>query len=397
METTEILRQLAVIVVAAKLFGLVARRIHAPQVAGEIVAGLIIGPSLLGFVTPSDVLSGMAEIGVIMLMFSAGLGTDMKELKETGVKATVIACFGVFIPLICGTVLYMCFYGFAPIGSEAFFKALFIGTILTATSVSITVEALKELGVLSGTIGTTIMSAAIIDDVIGIIVLTVVISFKDPNADIISVILHTILFFVFAAGVGFIIYHIFKIVDRRYPHTRRIPIMGMALAFILAYVADRYFSVADITGAYIAGVILSSLDDSSYISRKMDVNSYMIFGPVFFCSIGLQTNVRNLDATIILFSVGFVIVGLLSKIIGCGGVSRIMGFDWSDSAKIGVGMMTRGEVALIVAQRGLAAGMMGEAYFTAVILLIIVSSIATPVVLKFLYDVFPEDKDHAAA
>lgn len=397
METTEILRQLAVIVVAAKLFGLVARRIHAPQVAGEIVAGLIIGPSLLGFVTSSDVLSGMAEIGVIMLMFSAGLGTDMKELKETGVKATVIACFGVFIPLICGTVLYMCFYGFAPIGSEAFFKALFIGTILTATSVSITVEALKELGVLSGTIGTTIMSAAIIDDVIGIIVLTVVISFKDPNADIISVILHTILFFVFAAGVGFIIYHIFKIVDRRYPHTRRIPIMGMALAFILAYVADRYFSVADITGAYIAGVILSSLDDSSYISRKMDVNSYMIFGPVFFCSIGLQTNVRNLDATIILFSIGFVIVGLLSKIIGCGGVSRIMGFDWSDSAKIGVGMMTRGEVALIVAQRGLAAGMMGEAYFTAVILLIIVSSIATPVVLKFLYDVFPEDKDHAAA
>ena len=397
METTEILRQLAVIVVAAKLFGLVARRIHAPQVAGEIVAGLIIGPSLLGFVTSSDVLSGMAEIGVIMLMFSAGLGTDMKELKETGVKATVIACFGVFIPLICGTVLYMCFYGFAPIGSEAFFKALFIGTILTATSVSITVEALKELGVLSGTIGTTIMSAAIIDDVIGIIVLTVVISFKDPNADIISVILHTILFFVFAAGVGFIIYHIFKIVDRRYPHTRRIPIMGMALAFILAYVADRYFSVADITGAYIAGVILSSLDDSSYISRKMDVNSYMIFGPVFFCSIGLQTNVRNLDATIILFSIGFVIVGLLSKIIGCGGVSRIMGFDWSDSAKIGVGMMTRGEVALIVAQRGLAAGMMGEAYFTAVILLIIVSSIATPVVLKFLYDVFPEDKDHAAS
>lgn len=397
METTEILRQLAVIVVAAKLFGLVARRIHAPQVAGEIVAGLIIGPSLLGFVTPSDFLSGMAEIGVIMLMFSAGLGTDMKELKETGVKATVIACSGVFIPLICGTVLYMCFYGFAPVGSEEFFKALFIGTILTATSVSITVEALKELGVLSGTIGTTIMSAAIIDDVIGIIVLTVVISFKDPNADIISVILHTILFFVFAAGVGFIIYHIFKIVDRRYPHTRRIPIMGMALAFILAYVADRYFSVADITGAYIAGVILSSLDDSSYISRKMDVNSYMIFGPVFFCSIGLQTNVKNLDATIILFSIGFVIVGLLSKIIGCGGVSRIMGFDWSDSAKIGVGMMTRGEVALIVAQRGLAAGMMGEAYFTAVILLIIVSSIATPVVLKFLYDVFPEDRDHAAA
>ncbi len=396
METTEILRQLAVIVVAAKFFGLVARKIHAPQVAGEIIAGLLIGPSLLGIVMPSDFLSGMAEIGVIMLMFSAGLGTDIKELRETGLKATLIACAGVFIPLICGTALYMCFYGFQPFGSEAFFKALFIGTILTATSVSITVEALKELGVLSGTIGTTIMSAAIIDDVIGIIVLTIVISFKDPHADIVSVVLHTVLFFVFAVGVGIITYHIFKIIDRRYPHTRRIPIMGMALAFVMAYLADRYFSVADITGAYIAGVILSSLDDSSYISRKMDVNSYMLFGPVFFCSIGLQTNVRSLDTTIIMFSICFVIVGLLSKIVGCGGISRIMRYSWGDSAKIGVGMMTRGEVALIVAQRGLAAGMMGQAYFTAVILLIIVSSIMTPIILKFLYDVFPEEREHVS-
>jgi Kef-type K+ transport system membrane component KefB len=390
MDTLEILRQLAVIVVAAKFFGLVARKIHAPQVAGEIVAGLIIGPSLLGLVQPSDFLSGMAEIGVIMLMFTAGLGTDIKQLKETGIKATLIACAGVFIPLICGTVLYMCFYGFSEIGSESFYKAVFIGTILTATSVSITVEALKELGKLSGVIGTTIMSAAIIDDVIGIIVLTVVIGFKDPNADIMSVVIHTVLFFVFAIGVGIVIYHIFKWVDRRYPHTRRIPIMGMALAFILAYIAEKYFSVADITGAYIAGVILSALDDSDYISRKMDINSYMLFGPVFFCSIGLQTDVRTLDTTIMTFSLCFVAVGLLSKIFGCGGISKIMGYNWGDSFKIGVGMMTRGEVALIVSQRGLAAGMMNQAYFTAVILLIIVSSIITPIILKILYEKYPE-------
>ena len=390
MDTLEILRQLAVIVVAAKFFGLVARKIHAPQVAGEIVAGLLIGPSLLGLVQPSDFLSGMAEIGVIMLMFTAGLGTDIKQLKETGIKATLIACAGVFIPLVCGTLLYMCFYGFSAIGTDSFYKALFIGTILTATSVSITVEALKELGKLSGVIGTTIMSAAIIDDVIGIIVLTIVISFKDPNAEILSVVIHTLLFFIFAIGVGIVIYHIFKWVDRRYPHTRRIPIMGMALAFIMAYVAERYFSVADITGAYIAGVILSSLDDSNYISRKMDINSYMLFGPVFFCSIGLQTDVRTLDTTIMAFSICFVAVGLLSKIIGCGGISKLMGYSFGDSMKIGVGMMTRGEVALIVSQRGLAAGMMNQAYFTAVIMLIIVSSIITPVILKILYEKHPE-------
>ena len=390
MEPTDILRELAIIVIAAKFFGLVARKLRAPMVAGEIVAGLLIGPSLFGLVQSSDFLSGMAEIGVILLMFSAGLGTDIKQLEATGLKATLIACAGVFVPLICGTLLYMSFYGFSPIGSESFYKAVFIGTILTATSVSITVEALKELGKLSGSIGTTIMSAAIIDDVIGIIVLTIVIGFKDPDADIISVILHTILFFVFAIGVGIIIYKVFKRIDKRYPHTRRIPILGLALAFSMAFVADYYFSVADITGAYIAGVILSSLDDSDYISRKMDINSYMLFGPVFFCSIGLQTNVKNLDMTILIFSLCFVAVGLLSKVLGCGLISKVLGYRWGDSFKIGVGMMTRGEVALIVAQRGLAAGMMNEAYFTAVILLIIVSSIVTPIILKILYDRYPE-------
>jgi len=385
MDTTEILRQLAIIVLSAKFFGLLARKIKAPMVVGEIIAGLIIGPSLFGFVQSSDFLQGLAEIGVIMLMFSAGLGTDIKQLKETGFKSTVIACAGVFIPLIFGTVLYMCFYGFSTPGQEGFLRALFIGTILTATSVSITVQTLKEMGRLSDAIGTTIMSAAIIDDVIGIIVLTIVIGFKDPDARITDVAFRTVLFFVFAIGVGIIVYHIFKWLDKRYPHTRRIPIIGMALAFILAYLAAQYFGVADITGAYIAGVILSSLDDSDYIQRKMDVNSYMLFGPVFFCSIGLQTNIRDTDTKILLFSLFFVLVGLLSKIVGCSGASLLLGYGKRDSLKIGLGMMTRGEVALIVAQRGLAAGLLQHSYFTSVILLIIVSSIVTPILLKLVY------------
>ena len=165
METVEILRQLAIIIIFAKLFGLMARHLKVPQVAGEIVAGLVIGPSLLGWVQSSQFLSGMAEIGVIMLMFNAGLGTNISDLKKSGVKATLIACAGVFIPLICGTILFMCFFGLDKIGSEKFYKAVYIGTILTATSVSITVQVLKELGALSSFTGTTIISAAIIDDV----------------------------------------------------------------------------------------------------------------------------------------------------------------------------------------------------------------------------------------
>jgi Kef-type K+ transport system membrane component KefB len=385
MDTIQILRDLFIIIVMAKLFGLIARRLHAPQVAGEIIAGLLIGPTLLNLVNPSDFLSGMAEIGVILLMFSAGLETDIDKLKKSGLKATILACTGVGVPLVLGTLLYMAFYGFAAPGSTEFIKALFIGTILTATSVSITVQVLKELGKISTEVGTTIMSAAIIDDVIGIVVLTAVLGLKDPNANLAAVCLKTVAFFALSVVVGMIIFKIMSKAEAKWPHTRRIPIMGLALAFAMAYVADKYFGVADITGAYVAGIILSSLDNSEYIDRKMDINSYMLFGPVFFASVGLQTNLRSVDITILAFSAAFVVVGLLGKVVGCGIAAKLLKYNTSDSLKIGVGMMTRGEVALIVAQRGLKADIVDSRYFTAVILLIILSSILTPLLLKALY------------
>ena len=327
----------------------------------------------------------MAEVGVILLMFSAGLETDLKELLKTGPVAFLIACAGVFVPMILGAVFYMMYYGFAPWGSEEFYKAVFVGTILTATSVSITVQALKDMGKLKGKVGTTILSAAIIDDVIGIIVLTFVIGFKNPDSSVGKVVISTILFFILAVVVGFISYKVFKWVDKRYPHTRRIPIAGLAYCFILSYVAERYFGIADITGAYVAGIILCSINDSEYIESKIDINSYMLFGPIFFASIGLKTNIDNITGSILLFSLGFVVVGLIGKIVGCGLVAKACKFNFPDSLKIGVGMMTRGEVALIVAQKGLSAGLLEPVYFTSVILLIIVSSIATPIVLKYLY------------
>ena len=385
MDTIQILRDLMIIIVSAKLFGLIARRLHAPQVVGEIIAGLIIGPTLFDLVEAGDFLSGMAEIGVILLMFSAGLETDIDKLKKSGVKATILACTGVAVPLVFGAILYMSFYGFAAPGSMEFIKALFIGTILTATSVSITVQVLKELGKISTDVGTTIMSAAIIDDVIGIVVLTAVLGLKDPSANLITVVIKTVAFFVLSFVVGIAIFKIMKKVEIKWPHTRRIPILGLALAFAMSYVADKYFGVADITGAYVAGIILSSLDNSEYIDRKMDINSYMIFGPVFFASVGLQTNLKTVDMTILAFSAAFVIVGLLGKVVGCGLFAKLLKYNTSDALKIGVGMMTRGEVALIVAQRGLKAEIIDSRYFTAVILLIILSSILTPIILKAIY------------
>lgn len=394
MEAYNIFKDLAIIIVIAKIFGIIARKLRAPQVVGEIIAGLIIGPSVLGLVQQTDFLVQMAEIGVVLLMFSAGLETDLKELLKTGPIAFLIACCGVFVPLVGGTLLYMGFYGVAPWGSEAFYKAVFIGVIMTATSVSITVESLREMGKLKGKVGTTILSAAIIDDVIGIIVLTFVIGFKSPDSNPGKVVLSTVLFFIFAFVIGLVLYKLFELYDEKYPHTRRIPILGLTLCFFFAYAAEKYFGIADITGAYVAGIVLCSVRDSKYIEQKMEVNSYMLFGPIFFASIGLKTSIENVNGGILLFSLGFVIVALISKIVGCGLMAKICRFNNTDSLKIGVGMMTRGEVALIVAQKGLSVGLLTPVYFTAVILLIIVSSISTPIILKILY---AKDKVETAA
>lgn len=390
MDTLSIFKDLAIILVFTKLFGLIARRIKVPQVVGEIIAGLVIGPCLLGWVCKTDFLSAMSEIGVILLMFSAGLGTDLKELVRTGPFAFLIACAGVIVPLAGGAGIYLLF-GMNP-GTNQFYEAVFMGTILAATSVSITVKTLLELGHLKSKVGTTILSAAIIDDIIGIVLLTFVIGFKEPKMDPVTVTVQTLLFFLFAVVFGFGLYFAFKWLDKRNPHTRRIPIFGLALCFIFAFCAEEFFGIADITGAYVAGIVLCNIKDSGYIERKMDINSYMIFGPIFFASIGLQTSFDNFNMSVLWFTLALVAVALITKVIGCGGMARLCRFNNSDSLKIGVGMMNRGEVALIVAQKGMNAGLLDPSLFSAIIVLIIVSSIATPIILKLLYTKFPDKK-----
>ncbi len=385
MRAVDLFKDLAIILIAANLFGLLAGKLKAPQVVGEILAGLLIGPCCLGWVNQSDILANMAEIGVVLLMFGAGLETNIKELLKTGPKALLIAVMGVSVPLLGGFLLYGTFYGFSSVGSDEFYRAVFTGTIMTATSVGITVQTLKELGRLKGEIGTLIVSSAIIDDVIGIIVLTFVIGLKTPDSAPLEVVKNTFFFFLFSIGIGLITHYVFKVIDKRYPHKRRIPILGLALCMIMAYCAEHFFGIADITGAYVAGLILCNLRDSEYIAEKMDISSYMLFGPVFFASIGLKTEFSGLTPSLLVFSLLFVGVALLTKIVGCGLAGKLCGYRLRDCAKIGVGMMTRGEVALIVSQKGLSVGLLDPIYFTSVILLIIVSSVMTPIIMKLLY------------
>ncbi len=388
-----ILLSVGIIVIVAKYFGVLAKKLGIPQVAGMIVAGLLLrfipwfnnfgknDPNIV-YNEANQFITYMSEIGVILIMFSAGLSTNLKSLVKSGVKATLVACCGVFVPLIMGTIMSFCFFGFDGWGTQNFFRCMFIGTILTATSVSISVAVLKEFGKIKTDIGQTIISAAIIDDVIGIIVLTIVLGVSSGKGGYLGIILKTLLFFVCAIIGGFIIYRLFRWYDKRHPRSRRIPIYALGVAFIFAFFAEEFFGIADITGAYIAGIVLCSLSDASYMESKIDINGYMLFSPIFFASIGLKTDLSGLNMNLLWFAIAFVIVGCVSKIIGCSGVSKLLGFSWKESYQIGLGMMVRGEVALIVATKGLSVGLIDSKYFTSVILLIIVSSMLVPILLK---------------
>lgn len=398
----EFFLELAIILLSTKVMGILFRKIGLPQVVGALVAGLLIGPAIWGPltggkfvpVTGSATLDVLAELGVIMIMFSAGLETDLKELKRNGLKAGLIALMGVAVPLGLGFAVALPFFGAN--SADSVLSCVFVGVIITATSVSITVETLKELGKLNGAVGTTILSAAIIDDVIGIIILTVVTGLKNPTADgeTYMVFVSTALFFITAILVGIGLNYLFRAIEKRWPHTRRVPIFGLVICLLYAYCAEKLFGIADITGAYVAGIVLSNTKETSYIDRKIDVSSYMLFSPIFFASIGIKTSFSGFSTDILWFALLFVLAGIAGKIIGCGGMAKLCRFTWRDSLSIGVGMIARGEVALVVTQKGLAAGIIGSQYLTATVLLVIVTSFLTPVLLKLLFK--RQEKDSAA-
>ncbi len=382
MQSYEFLLIIAVILLSTKVFGLISERVHMPQVVGALLAGVVLGPSVLGLVQETDFLLKTSEIGVIILMFMAGLDTDLEELKKTGVASFVIALIGVVVPLAAGTVLYL---GFFPNAGDPLhlLKALFIGVVLTATSVSITVETLREMGKLKGKVGTAILGAAIIDDIMGIIVLTLVSGMTDPNVNPLSVIARIVAFFVLLVVVGLVMYRLFRAITREWSNHRRVAIYALSFCLIMAFVAEHYFGIADITGAYFAGLILCNLMEArEYINKKMNIVSYMIFSPIFFASIGIKTELHGMTANLLWFSLVLLVVAILTKIIGCGLGAKLMKFSWTDSLSIGLGMVSRGEVALIVAQKGAQAGLVDSHLFPPIVLMVIVTTLITPILLK---------------
>ena len=400
----EFLGQLAIILFSAKLLGILMRKAGLPQVLGFIIAGLLVGPAVWEMIfgeinnpifpiKQSDYLGAFAEVGVVFVMFTAGLETNLKDIKNTGGVSFLIAAGGVVLPLSAGTLVGAIF-----LPEEQFSTWLFLGVIMTATSVGITVEVLRELGKLQSKVGTVVLSAAVIDDVLGIMILAVVLSFTggktdnavlsavNPDGNSVISILWILAFFVFAVGAGIGFSKLFKYIEKKSPHTRRIPILSIALCFMYAFVAEKVFGVADITGAYIAGLVLSTNHASAqYVDRKVTINSYTLFAPIFFASIGIKIGFGNFGGNVMLLAVCFVITAILMKIIGCGGTAKLCGFKLKDSLRVGIGMIARGEVALIVTEKGIEGGLLSADYRAVTVLLVMVSSLLAPILLKLLY------------
>ena len=384
------LLDLALILLSTKVLSLVTKRFKLPQVVGALLAGLILGPAVLNIIEETDFIKQLAEVGVIVLLFNAGLESNLSEFKKSGKTSFIVAVMGVMIPLIGGTILAYCINHGKVENVSVFVQNIFIGSVLTATSVSITVETLRELGKVSTSVGNIIVGAAIIDDVLGMLVLTIITSLAGSSVSVIKVIVKIVGFFIFSIIVGIITYKLFnKWVDKYDIDKRRFVIVSFVICLLLSFSAEEFFGVADITGAYIAGLVLSSNKETIYITKRFETLSYILLSPVFFASVGLNVKLPDLNGEIVIITIALIVVAILTKIIGCGLGAKLCGYNNMESIQIGSGMVTRGEVTLIIASKGLALGLMSSYFLTPVILMVVFTSIFTPILLKI---VFSKDK-----
>lgn len=374
------LLHLPLILLFASLGGYISRRFNQPAVLGQIIAGLLLGPSVLNAIHATEFINSFAEIGVILLMFIAGLETDLDELKASGKCSLNVAFGGVVFPLIFGFLTIMMFSDSANTA-----QALFVGVILTATSVGITVQVLRELKQLKTKQGMAVLGAAIIDDVVGIILVAIVTSSLagDGSNNIMFVIGKIIVFFALAIGFGVIFSKTLTKYKDFFMRDNRVLTSALIFCFLLAFIAEE-MGVAAIIGAYLTGVIFSTTSHRNVVSHEIQRIAYAIFTPVFFMNIGLKVDLSGAKSAIGL-SIVIILAGVLGKIVGCTLGAKLSKFSLKESFQISVGMIPRAEVALIISSLGLKIGIINQDIFTAVIVLVIVSTIITPVLLKLSY------------
>lgn len=398
----QLLLLLVVIIVVAKAAGAISNRLGQPAVFGEIAIGLILGPTflnMLGLPVFQEALShgassvshppllgvvtDLAEIGVILLMFVAGMETDLERLRKVGGVAFSAALGGVALPMLGGIAV-------ARVFGLGWGESVFVGTILTATSVSISAQTLMELKALRSKEGATIIGAAVIDDVLGVIVLSLVIAFSLAGGggvrDVIVTVLAMAGFFLISILLGM------KYLERvtrlvcKVPASQALMAFVLAVIFLYAWAAEYLGQVAAITGSYIAGVLFARTKYREKIDEGIHPITYSMFVPVFFVSIGLRANGRELGSAVMM-TLLIVLVAIVAKIVGCAIGARASGFNNLESMRVGVGMVSRGEVGLIVASVGLTYGIIQQDVFSMMIIMVLVTTMVTPLLLR---RVFPK-------
>jgi Kef-type K+ transport system membrane component KefB len=382
--------QLALVVglllVMTKACGLISTRMGQPAVLGELLAGLLLGPSLLNllhapFLTNTHLeatVHELAEFGVIFLMFIAGLEIEVDELRQAGKAAAFAGVLGVIVPLLLG-------WGLAALFGYAFAQALFIGVLLTATSVSISAQTLMELGVLRSRVGVALLGAAVLDDVLVILVLSLFLAVIGGQGGWLEIGFTIVRMALFLGGTLIIGRRVIPLLT---PLVARLPIsqptvsFAVVTALLLAWSAEVLGAVAAITGAFLAGLLFARTAQKAQIDRGLQGLAYGFFVPIFFASIGLQTDVRALGGETVLFTVLICLIAVLGKVVGCGLGALVGGFSGRESLQIGVGMVSRGEVGLIVASVGVSAGILAEELFAVTVVMVLATTLVTPLLLR---------------
>lgn len=368
--------QLAVILIASKIAGDISAKLGQPSVLGKLLIGILLGPSVLGFISETETLNEISQIGVILLMFIAGLETDLDDFKRTGKAAGFVGVNGIVVPLLLGYLAGI-FMDLSQI------QSWFLGLLLSATSVSISVQALKELNQLKSREGTTILGAAVIDDVLVIIALAFLMSFTGEDVHLGQIIVKKVFFFGGAILVG---WKVVPWVLRRFAPLRiseAVLSSALIICFLFAYFAE-FTGVAAIIGAYIAGVAISVTQYREEVFEKVETISYSLFVPVFFTTIGVSAEFGGISdhlGLIVILS----IIAIVSKLIGSALGAKVAGFNWKSSLGIGSAMVSRGEVALIIASIGMEAKLLTQDLFAVLIVVVLVTTIVTPPMMKLFF------------
>ena len=383
------LLQTLAVLVSVGLAGHISQLLGQPSVLGQLLVGVVLGPALLGWLTPTPLIDEMAEIGVILLMFLAGLETHLPDFRRSAGPATLVAIGGVALPFVGG-------WATAELWGYSGVTATFIGVLLAATSVSISVQTLRELGQLKSRPGVTILAAAVLDDILGIIVLSLVLALAGGTAGAAAaagghgtdslglVLVKMLVFFVVAGGIGWKLLPWLLRWMSQFRVGASVLVAGIVAAVGYAYAAES-LGLAGIIGAYLAGLIMSEADTKERLLHGIEDTAFSFFVPFFFVSVGLAARMEGLSGNFLIFVAALAGVAIVTKLIGGGLGAMLAGFKFRPALGVGAGMVARGEVGLIVAAIGLERGLLVPELYTAMVLVTLATTLVTPPLLKLVF------------